>query len=294
MSKSDPSHPQPARPIEMEDWLNANLYHPLSYRLALPLQSTIISPNVLSIAGGLMVIAAATVYFNLPGLVGGVLGLLFHMTWHVLDGADGDLARLTGRSSALGEIIDGACDYIGHLVLYVTLAVIVAVEFGWIGAALVMAAALARAAQTIFFETQRRQYQFWVYDAPWLRVTTASNGPSAMHMFEWPARIYLRFSMALGAKGERLDAVLDQMGPDERIGAKALIKRRMRPLIGRLSILSSNYRTLMIGGAMMMSEPIIIVIFELFVLTIVWLFFWQQARRDIASLADQLSAKTLR
>jgi phosphatidylglycerophosphate synthase len=38
---------------------------------------------------------------------------MLHMGWHVLDGADGDLARMTGRASPQGELFDGICDYVG-------------------------------------------------------------------------------------------------------------------------------------------------------------------------------------
>ena len=37
-----------------------------------------------------------------------------------------DLARLTGRSSPLGELIDGICDYASHVVLYIILVVVLA------------------------------------------------------------------------------------------------------------------------------------------------------------------------
>ncbi len=39
------------------------------------------------------------------------VGLALHMGWHIVDGADGDLARLTGRSSPTGELVVGPSDY---------------------------------------------------------------------------------------------------------------------------------------------------------------------------------------
>jgi len=291
MSKPEQAHSGVARPAELEDWLNANLYHPLSLRVARILQNTFITPNAVSVAGGLMVVAAAVVYYNVPGAVGGILGLLFHMGWHVLDGADGDLARLTGRTSALGEVIDGACDYAGHLILYLTLAVILAFEFGWVGGALIIAAGIARAVQTVFFETQRRQYQYWVYGVPWLRVTTPSDDETSPTLLQAATGSYLRLSIALCAGGRRLDALIDRLPPQERQIVRVNIKAQLQPMIERLSILSSNYRTLVIGGAMIAGEPMIIVVFELLALGAALFFLWQQARRQIALLADQVSAR---
>ncbi len=291
MSKPDslrPKSDEQLRPAELEDWLNANIYHPLSHRLASLLRPTFITPNAVSIAGGLMVVAAAAVYFNVPGAVGGALGLLLHISWHVLDGADGDLARMTGRTSELGEIIDGACDYLGHIGLYLTLAVILADEIGWIGAVLMVAAGLARALQATFFETQRRQYQFWVYDHPWLRVTVGSHSDAHSGLLTMPARLYLNISAALCAGGARIDALLAPMEADQRSGAAALAKTHMLPVIARCSFLSANYRTLIIGGSMIADEPIVIVLFELLALNVLLAMVWLQARRAIAALEDQL------
>ena len=54
------------------------------------------------------------------GVVVGKDGLILTAA-HVVDGADGDLARLTGRSSPIGEMVDGLCDYLSHIVLYLVL-----------------------------------------------------------------------------------------------------------------------------------------------------------------------------
>ena len=127
---------RPRRARELQDSLNHHLYHPLAWRLARALAPTPVTPNMVSVAGGLFVVAAGVVYWRAPvwGLVwpwAPLLGMLLHMTWHVVDGADGDLARLTGRSSPLGELIDGICDYASHIVLYVLLVIVLAPALGW-------------------------------------------------------------------------------------------------------------------------------------------------------------------
>ena len=46
----------------MNDWLNARIFHPLARRLALRLQPTGITPNAVSIIGGLCIVAAGLLY----------------------------------------------------------------------------------------------------------------------------------------------------------------------------------------------------------------------------------------
>ncbi len=161
------------RPRELEDWLNGKIYHPLSMRLAKALASTWVSPNVVSIAGGLMIVLAAVAYGLGTGWIAVLAGLALHMSWHVLDGADGDLARLTGRTSSLGETIDGLCDIAGHIVLYLVLGGLLAEELqspaGWW---LAVVAGFCRIIQAAHYEVQRRQYQHWVYGTQWLRVSS--------------------------------------------------------------------------------------------------------------------------
>jgi hypothetical protein len=50
--------PRPLRPAELQDWLNSRIYHPLSWRMAWALAPTPITPNMVSVFGAAMVVAA--------------------------------------------------------------------------------------------------------------------------------------------------------------------------------------------------------------------------------------------
>lgn len=281
------------RPPELEDWLNRRLYHPLSRRLAFALKRTVVTPNAVSVMGGAMVALAAMFYAQGEGLIWPVLGFLAHMSWHVLDGADGDLARLTARESAFGEMIDGACDYLSHIVLYIVLAAILADQIGQIGWPLMIVAGFARVPQAAFFETQRRQYQWWVYRKPWLRLepgeSTAGRGPISVL-----ARAYMRLSDLFATGGARLDERLADVAQERRREAEALVRRRMRGFISRLSPLSANYRTLVIGAAMIADTPIAIVVFELVLLTGYMVVSMRKSSQLIASISAQLGSSSER
>ena len=122
-------------------------------------------------------VAAGIVYAGLAWPVGAALGMALHMGWHVVDGADGDLARMTGRSSPIGEMVDGVCDYASHIVLYLILGRSCrtklgssAVPTGWV---LLVIAGVSHAVQSNHVEVQRRQYQLYVYGTPWIATATA-------------------------------------------------------------------------------------------------------------------------
>ena len=160
---------RPKRPRELQDHLNFHIYHPLAWQLARLLAKTPLTPNVVSVIGGLFVVAAGVVYAQPWGVAGAMLGMLLHMSWHVIDGADGDLARMTGRTSPIGEMVDGLCDYLSHIVLYLVLGHLLSVTMGAAGWWWMLAAGLSHLVQSNHVEVQRRQYQWWVYGTPWLR-----------------------------------------------------------------------------------------------------------------------------
>jgi phosphatidylglycerophosphate synthase len=170
--------PSQGRPSEIEEWLNRVLIHPLSRRLTTVLIPTGVTPNMVSIMGVVMAAVAAGLYGGLPWPISALLGFVAHLGWHVFDGADGDLARRTGKSSPSGEVVDGICDYLSHVVIYVVFAMVLAAQFrsgqwgqlsgawGWV---LAIVAGLSRAVQANHYESSRRTYQWWVYGIPWIR-----------------------------------------------------------------------------------------------------------------------------
>src|ERR1044072_7874358 len=114
---ADPRRP-PSRPVERQDPLNRFVYHPLAARLARLLVPTGITPNMISVGSALCLLAATWCFVALAPPANWSAGLFFMLLWHVVDGADGDLARMTARTSATGELVDGACDIFGNTVMY--------------------------------------------------------------------------------------------------------------------------------------------------------------------------------
>lgn len=281
---------RPARPVELEDTLNARLYHPLSWRLARWLAPTRITPDMVSAAGALAIMLAAAAYSQLAWPWSVALGLALHMSWHVLDGADGDLARLTGRSSPHGELVDGICDYVGHIVLYVTMGFIASAQIGGWGWALMWAAGASRVVQAAHYEGTRRQYSHAVYGTPWMAseapVTSASGRRHPFVVY------YLWLTGLIVPHGEALTAAL-------RAGAaREPLRRAMRArgpeLLGLIGPLSANYRTLAVGAAMLAGRPQWYFLFEVVGLGLVLLASLARVRKVMGEVLDQAAPSSTR
>jgi CDP-alcohol phosphatidyltransferase len=264
------------RPREAEDWLNRYVYHPPARRLARLLGPTGITPNMVSVAGGLSIVAAGAAYTLISWPAGVVLGFLLHAFWHVLDGADGELARLTGRSSPTGELIDGVCDYAGHALLYLALAIFIFPAVGHWAWVVGWAAGLSHAAQSNHAESQRRTYLWWAYGVPWLKHAQAdgdrvfSPRNRFSRGFAWFARFYLKLAEASDPYAAEVDALIARTAGDPR--RREMIARLARDN-GRVSLLyqkfvGANPRAPILGLAMALGSPLYYFLAEIVLLNL--------------------------
>jgi phosphatidylglycerophosphate synthase len=246
-----PSRPQ--RPRELQDGLNFYLYHPLAWQLARALAKTPISPNAVSIVGGLMVVAAAVVYAQPGWPMTALIGLALHMGWHVVDGADGDLARLTGRASPFGEMVDGLCDYISHIILYFVLAWLLGqVMGGWAWLWMVVAG-VGHAVQSNHVEVQRRQYQWWVYGTPWLRMSHDGDSATGRSPFGALVSAYLNVASGMTPHALRIDAAVAaaQDDPARLAAIREAVRTEAPPLLFICKVLGPNPRAIVLGLSML-------------------------------------------
>jgi phosphatidylglycerophosphate synthase len=263
------------RPRELEDGLNFYLYHPLAWRLAMLLAKTPLTPNMVSVIGGGCVVAAAYAYTQGGGVWFALLGMALHTAWHVVDGADGDLARITGKASPIGELVDGLCDYVSHIVLYLALGWLMARDLfgGWAWASwiLVVLAGASHIAQANHVEVQRRSYQWWVYGKSWLGLSHGKDNSAARQgFFGAIAAFYLGVAAGMDAGAKRLDAAIlalqDDVAGLEKLRAR--LRAHMPPLFRLQRILGPNPRALILGVSMLLGGPIWYFLYQTIVLNL--------------------------
>lgn len=245
------------KPPELEDWLNARIYHRLSSKLAVLLEPTPVTPNMVSVGGGLLVVVAGYFYVWVGGVAGIALGFLCHLLWHVLDGADGDLARRTGKASPWGELIDGACDYVSHFLLYCMLGIGLLTEtIGLWAYPVGIAAGFSRIAQSNHAESARRTYLWRVYGIPWLK--QAQPAPEERtERTGLAARLGAAVSKAYVAAASdpvaaKVDALMETAPEPSRLLCKSLSRTPLRAQ----TILGPNLRTIALGLSMAMGSPL--------------------------------------
>jgi hypothetical protein len=257
---ADLPRPQ-SRPRELEDPLNLFVYHPLAARLARLLVPTGVSPNLVSVGSLLALVAATWAFVSLTWPVNALAGLGFMALWHVVDGADGDLARLTGRASATGELVDGVCDYLGNVIMYFAFAFWLDDTLGGWAWVLAWSAGGSHVVQTNHAETQRRLYLWRAYGVPWLR-TAAAAGDAVFKKESWFTRWfgfwgtgYVWLSNRMSPAANPIDEALAEADPTQADRIRARVRDSARMSILLEKALGGNPKTLIIAASIALGSP---------------------------------------
>jgi len=105
---------------EAEGILDLYFYRKVGFYLAKVFAGLGVPPVRVTLLGGLFGIVAGHLYFY-RDLRTNIAGMVLHIGANALDNADGQLARLTGRQSREGRIIDSLVDHLIFTSIYVHL-----------------------------------------------------------------------------------------------------------------------------------------------------------------------------
>jgi phosphatidylglycerophosphate synthase len=260
-------NPEPIRrTAEIEEFTNRNFIHPMASRLVPLFARMRITPNAVSISGMLLGILAGFAYYRYQDLRFAITGFILMIAWHVLDGADGQLARLTHSQSHFGKVLDGICDHVTFLAVYTSLAIALSHRLGDGVYALVVAAGVCHAVQSATYEVQRQEYDFW----GWERKSAESSQPGGLashdarapimrRLFDFLQQLFYGGLSFPGAYVTRKFRTAMTAALDRQPERAALVRQRYReafaPLVRRWSLLSANYRSLGIFIGALLEAP---------------------------------------
>ena len=151
-------------------------FHPLGSICARLANSLRMTPTQVTIVSALMGVAGGALLFDERlGLVAFAL-LIVH---GIIDSADGQLARMTGKSTELGKVLDAVAGYVTHAAIYLAIAAGV-LHRGGSSVILVwmVLAGIATIAQAQMYEYHRRAYSSVVGEGCLPRHDPAMVGPS--------------------------------------------------------------------------------------------------------------------
>ena len=110
---------------ETEDWLDLHVIRPFCYYLAVFFNKFDIHPNTITI-WSMIIGAASAIFFACGsfyysgwwGMSMNIIAIVLLMIADIFDCTDGQLARLSGRKSRLGRILDGVAGFAWFIPIY--------------------------------------------------------------------------------------------------------------------------------------------------------------------------------
>jgi phosphatidylserine synthase len=105
--------------FEIEELTDVFFFRPCGWVIARGAGGLGLTPTHLSIVGGIIGTAGGALLYDKNA---GALSFLLLLLSEIIDSADGQLARMTGRMTELGRVIDGVGDYVRHAAVYIAIA----------------------------------------------------------------------------------------------------------------------------------------------------------------------------
>ena len=249
------------RTVEIEEFTNLHFIHPLAGRLVPRLARWRVTPNAVSLTGLLCGVLAGIAYFHYRSPAWDLAGFALMIAWHVMDGADGQLARLTHSQSHFGKVLDGVSDALTFFAVYAALALALHRVAGDRIYALVIVAAVCHAIQAATYEAERQEYDrlAWGLRKPQPTRTAFGRGPLGPWLLGLLDRLYcvgLSFPAAgvMRDIGTTLTTALARQ-PEREAEIRERYRETFAPQLRRWSFLSANYHTLGIFVCALLKAP---------------------------------------
>ncbi|MCH8172352.1 MAG: CDP-alcohol phosphatidyltransferase family protein [Proteobacteria bacterium] len=272
-----------SRAPEIEDYSNLWLFHPISHRLAKALSKTPVHPNMVSFAGAVFGVLAAINYYHYDQGNSALLAFFYMLVWHVLDGTDGQLARLTGKATTAGRAIDGMADHLVYISVYVALALALTEQMSGFVFIWALVAGASHALQASLLDRQRQVYLFWVYSGkaggkPSRPIPPKSKFLKGLHMYFQITADYfdssdiprhLAYDLKIGKSGSEL--------------ASAYYRKNYVNYLHTWSLVSPNAHTAAIFIFAYLGQPLYYFLFEIFAMNaIVFILLRFKKQKDAA------------
>jgi len=270
--------------LEIEELTDVYFFRPAGSLIARGARILSLSPIGLTIFGAFVGIAGgAMLYDERLGLV--AFGVL--MLHGIIDSADGQLARMTGRVTDLGRFLDGAGGYVTHAAIFLAIGAGL-FHPGWSASILfwMVLAGIASAVHAQMYDHHRNAYVALVTKGR-VPAISGTNMPAAIG---WLFRGYVKVQRSLIGLHSDVEAAVAARAIEGRVREedRARYREIFYPLVCSWNFLGDHTRFFAIGVLVCLHR---IDLFFAFILVpmnlafiILWL--WQQSadRRFLASL----------
>jgi len=260
--------------LDTEEFIDIHFYRPIGYRWALLFNKFDISPNTVTIAGIFIGISAG-ICFYFSSLSLNILGMLLLIWANSYDSADGQLARMTGKKSPLGRILDGLCGTLWFVVIYLAIGFRLTPSCGrWIWA-LIFTTGYFHSKQAAMADYYRNIHLFFLKGKSGSELSNSVSLKENYKLMSWKSDFiyklfdsyYIHYTEEQEAWTPRfqkmMQVVRQKFGEDIPGRFRAAFREKSLPLMKYTNMLSFNTRVIALFISLIINLPWLYFIFEL-------------------------------
>lgn len=282
--------------LDTEEWLDIHFTRPIGLLWAKFFNRFGIHPNVVTVFSIILGVAAAVMFYY-TDIWHTIIGILLLMWANFYDSADGQLARMTGKKTQLGRVLDGFAGDVWFFSIYFCICLRLTPEWGvWIWLLAAFSGLICHAKQCQLADYYRNIHLYFLKGTAGSELENSGKLKEEFDALPWKGhliwKIFLHSYRNYTISQEKMTPAFQRFKKacDERF--KGDIPRRLRedfragsrPLIPYANILTFNTRAIVLYIVLLIGMPWLYFVFEITVMNI--LFFYMRYRHE--TLCNQL------
>ncbi len=275
---------------DTEEWLDIHFTRPLGLLWARFFNALGVHPNVVTILSIVLGVAAG-VMFYFPDLTHTLIGILLLVWANLYDSCDGQLARMTGKKTRWGRILDGFAGDVWFFAIYAAISLRLTPEWGiWIWLLCAFAGFVCHGKQCQLADYYRNIHLYFLKGEGGSELDSSAKLTAEYNSLSWRRdgawklflffyRNYTSSQEALTPAFQRFRAAIGQrFGRQLPMELREDFRAGSLPLMKWANILTFNTRAIVLYIALLVGQPWIYPVFEITVMN--GLFFYMLRRHE--------------
>ena len=285
---------------DTEEWLDIHFTRPLGLMWANLFNHFNIHPNVVTILS-IILGAAAGVMFYFPDMTHTIIGILLLIWANLYDSADGQLARMTGKKTRWGRILDGFAGDVWFFTIYAAICLrlqgqpipFTQVNWGiWIWIIAAISGFIFHGKQCQLADYYRNIHIFFIKGKSGSELDSFSSLRAELKTLSWKKdgmwMVFLYFYGNYTHSQEQMTPAFQHLRKrmtevygDSPVPAEvaAEFRKGSLPLMKYANILTFNTRAIVLYISLLIGQPWLYFVFEIIVMSI--LFLYMRSRHEM-------------
>ena len=290
---------------DTEEHIDLFFYRPIGYQWARFFRKLGVTPNTVTILSIFLGVASG-VCFGFNDLKINIIGILLLIWANMYDSTDGQLARMTGQTTPLGRILDGASSDFWFVAIYAAIAIRLMPEWGiWIWLVVAVAGLYSHTRQSRVADYYRQIHLFFLKGKEGSEMDDASVQVDIYRKMTWkeqPVEKLFQFFYVNYTKEQEkatpcfqhFKAALRQRYPDKLPELlRADFRKGSLPLMKYCNFLTFNWRSFTLFASVLAGKLWIYPVVEITVFEVVCLYMRYQHEKLCREMLDKLDTYQL-